>query len=396
MIKIDILTTTRAEYGLMRPLIEACSLDEDIQFRLLVTGTHLLEEYGLTYKEIENDGIPIYKKLNIMEKKQGMAGIAGTMANALQEFTAHFMADKPDFLLVDGDRYETMAVCLAAYNTNTPIIHLGGGATTEGAADEFYRHAISKMAYLHFPTTKTYRKRIIQMGEDPDRVFVVGSLGIENILKTELLSLKELEKSIGYELELPFAVVTFHPVTLEGCTHMLQLDELLGAVSEVEDMKFIFTMANADSGGDEINNRLKKFAKENKKIATCVSSLGSKRYLSALKYCEFVLGNSSSGLIEAPTFKIPTVNIGDRQRGRIKAESVIDCRPEKEDILRAISKARSNEFRKICSNVINPNGDGQTSYKIINRIKKYCESYKIDMKKKFYDIDFFVAEEESL
>lgn len=393
---IDILTTTRAEYGLMRPLIQSCSLDEDIHVRLLVTGTHLLEDYGMTYKEIEQDGFPIYKKVNIMGLYSGMEKTSEIMSNALKEFTKHFITDKPDFLLVDGDRYETMAVCLAAFNTNTPIIHLSGGATTEGAADEFYRHAISKMAYLHFPTTKAYRKRIIQMGENPNRVFAVGSLGIENILKTDLLSLKGLEESIGYKLDQPFSVVTFHPVTLEGSTHISQLNELLDAVKSVNDMKFIFTMANADHGGNEINEILKKFVEENKQQVFCVSSLGSKKYLSALKHCEFVLGNSSSGLIEAPTFKIPTVNIGDRQSGRIKAESVIDCKPEKNDILQAIKRARSIELKDICSRVINPNGDGKTSDKIINRIKQYCNLYKIDIKKKFYDIDFKMEEEEQL
>ena len=227
-------------------------------------------------------------------------------------------------------------------------------------------------------------------------MFAVGSLGIENILKTDLLSLKGLEESIGYKLDQPFSVVTFHPVTLEGSTHISQLNELLDAVKSVNDMKFIFTMANADHGGNEINEILKKFVEENKQQVFCVSSLGSKKYLSALKHCEFVLGNSSSGLIEAPTFKIPTVNIGDRQSGRIKAESVIDCKPEKNDILQAIKRARSIELKDICSRVINPNGDGKTSDKIINRIKQYCNLYKIDIKKKFYDIDFKMEEEEQL
>ena len=348
MIKIDILTTTRAEYGLMKPLIHRCFCDIDIQMRLLVTGTHLLEEYGATYREIENDGYSIYKKLGIMSCCQGNVGISDTMAKALLVFTEHFTSDKPDFLLVDGDRYETMAVCLAAFNTNTPIIHIGGGATTEGAADEFYRHAISKMAYLHFPTTALYRKRIIQMGECPDRVFTVGSLGIENIRETTFLSLKEMEDSIDFKLDLPFAVVTFHPVTLEESTHLEQLEELLKAVEKINDIKFIFTMANADKGGNEINEKLMDFALLNTDKVKCISSMGSKRYLSALKLCEFVMGNSSSGLIEAPTFHIPTINIGDRQRGRIKAETVIDCEPEKKSILQAITKARSREFKEIC------------------------------------------------
>ena len=388
MIKIDLLTTTRAEYGLMRPLIRRMMNDPEIQMRLLVTGTHVDERFGATCREIENDGIPIYRKISILGDKEGALFVSGTMANALNEFTAYFLEEQPDFLMVDGDRYETMAVCLAAFNANTPIIHLSGGATTEGAADEFYRHAITKMALLHFPTTEIYRRRVIQLGESPDRVFTVGSLGIENILSTKLLTKKELEDSISFKLDAPYSLVTFHPVTLEKMTHLEQIDELLAACDAVPDMKIIFTMANADAGGREINRALTEYAKKRPDRVLCVESLGSLRYLSAMKYCEFVMGNSSSGLIETPSFKIPTVNIGDRQKGRIKAESVIDCEPARESILQAIEKARSQEFRALCRSVVNPNGDGDTSRKIVEHVKEYCKANTIDLKKKFYDIDY--------
>ena len=386
MIRINILTTTRAEYGLMRPLIARMQNDPDIEMHLVVTGTHLDEKYGMTFREIENDSFPIHKKIKILSEKEGITAVSETMANALNRFTQYFLEEKPDFLLVDGDRYETMAVCIAAFNTNVPIIHCSGGATTEGAADEFYRHAITKMAYLHFPTTDIYRKRIIQLGEDPTRVFTVGSMGIENILTTKLLTREELENSLQFKLDKPFALVTFHPVTLENQTCEGQVRELFAACDAMPSMKFLYTMANADAGGKEINELLIAYAQKHKDRILCVKSLGSLRYLSAMKYCEFVLGNSSSGLIEAPSFKIPTVNIGDRQRGRIKAKSVIDCAPEKEDILAAMKKAMSNDFRKECLSVVNPNGDGNTTKKIVDHIKEYCKNNTVDLKKRFYDL----------
>lgn len=386
MITIDVLTTTRAEYGLMRPLIRRLSEDKETDMHLIVTGTHLDENYGLTYREIEDDGFPIYCKIPVLGKGEGPAFVSETMANALKSFTEFFLKEKPDFLLVDGDRYETMAVCTAAFNCNIPIIHLGGGDTTEGAADEFYRHAITKMAYLHFPTTEEARKRIIQLGEDPSRVFMVGSLAIENILTMDLLSRADLEKEIGFSLDKPYGLVTFHPVTLENQTAEEETEELLKAMDDLKDFKFIVTMANADSGGKRINEILKGYAENRTDRILCVDSLGSLRYLSAMKHCAFVLGNSSSGLLEAPSFKIPTINIGDRQKGRTSADSVINCTPDKESILKAVSQAMSPDFREVCRNVVNPNGDGNTSVKITEDIKNYCADHKIDLKKKFFDL----------
>lgn len=386
MIRINVLTTTRAEYGLMRPLIQRMESDPDISMHLIVTGTHLEESYGMTYTEIQKDGIPIHKMIPVLSTNGGIMGVSETMANAIVTFTQYFLKEKPDFLLVDGDRYETMAVCIAAYNTKVPIIHCGGGATTEGAADEFYRHAITKMAYLHFPSMEIYRRRIIQLGENPERVFTVGSMGIENILTSKLFTKEELARELGFPLDKPYALVTFHPVTLENQTSENQIKELLAACDYRTDMRFIFTMANSDAGGREINELLKEYSFSRGDRILCVESLGSLRYLSSMKYCEFVLGNSSSGLIEAPSFKIPTVNIGDRQKGRIKAKSVIDCDASKQSIIEAIDKAMSMEFRQTCKNVINPNGDGNTTRKIVDHIKKYCEEHTVDLKKVFYDL----------
>lgn len=388
MIRIDLLTTTRAEYGLMRPLIRRMLEDSDIEMRLLVTGTHLEPCFGETYREIEKDGFPIYKKIPILCDKTGAEFVSGTMANALNAFTPYFVEEKPDFLMVDGDRYETMAVCIAAFNANVPVIHLSGGATTEGASDEFYRHAITKLAFLHFPTTDVYRKRVIQLGEAPDCVFTVGSLGIENILTTELMTRDELKSALHFPVDHPFVMITFHPVTLEKHTSGDQVHALFNACKAFPDLHYIFTMANADAGGKEINDELVQFAENDPEHVLCVRSLGSLRYLSAMKYCEFVMGNSSSGLIEAPTFQKPTVNIGDRQRGRIKADSIIDCVPEKESIICAMQKALSPGFKAFCQTVKNPNGDGDSSRKIVQCIKDYCACHEIDIKKKFYDVDF--------
>mgnify|MGYP000164501064 CR=1 FL=1 len=385
MIRIDVLTTTRAEYGLMRPLIRRMIADPDIQMNLLVTGTHLSEKHGNTYKEIERDGFPITAKIPILGESSGAVGVSQTMANAIVEFTKFFIANRPDFVLVDGDRYETLGICIAAVNANVPIIHCSGGATTEGAADECYRHSMTKMAYLHFPTTEIYRNRIIQMGESPDRVFTVGSMGLENILQIDYLSKEELSEQIGWSLIKPFSVVTFHPVTLENNTCKQQLNELLRACETRQDMQFIFTKANADNGGDEINQILDEYTASSTN-AICVTSLGAVRYLSALKYAEFVMGNSSSGIIEAPSMKIPTINIGDRQRGRLQAQSIINCAPKTADILNAINKALSPEFKDVCKHVVNPNGDGKTSERIVSHIKEYCSTHQVDIMKKFYDL----------
>ncbi len=390
MIRIDVLTTTRAEYGLMRPLLKRFQEDVEYEMHLLVTGTHLDKRYGYTVQEIIHDRFPIYFQQEILSKSNKRNSVSETMANALVSFSGYFAKEKPDFLLVDGDRYETMAICIAAVNANIPIIHLCGGATTEGASDEVFRHSITKMSYLHFPTTELYRKRIIQLGESPERVFTVGSLGIENIMTTECFTKEELAMILKFDLSNPYALITFHPVTLENDSYMRQLEELLDACIENDGMNYIITMANADTGGAEINNRLKAFANKYNNRVLCVDSLGSKKYLSAMRYCEYVMGNSSSGLVEAPSFHIPTINIGDRQKGRIKAESIIDCNPQKEQILAAMKQAISPAFREHCKSVCNPNGDGRTSERIVRIIKEYTNNNRVNLKKHFYDLDFEV------
>lgn len=386
---ICVLTTTRADYGILRPLLYALSADDSLGLYLAVTGAHLAESFGMTLQEIEEDGFPIDVRIPIL---QGIGDspveISRVMARATEAFGIYLQTRRPDLLIVLGDRYETFAVCAAAVNACVPIAHLSGGETTEGAMDECFRHCITKMSYLHFTGAEVYRKRVIQLGEDPGRVFCVGELGVENALHEELLSPEELEASLAFPLlRKPYVVTTFHPVTLEPDSAEGQFNELLAAINERTDLNFLITKSNADIGGQGINEQLDEFAKQ---TANCcvVASLGMQRYLSALKYALCVLGNSSSGLVEAPSFGIPTINIGNRQRGRIQAESVINCRPEKADILRALERAGSPEFRKVAAKAVNPHGDGNTSGKICGIIKNVLLSGAIDLRKKFYDIPF--------
>ena len=387
MINIAVLTASRAEYGLMRQLIFGFRDDPEIDFSLLVTGTHLSSHFGMTIKEIVEDNVPIAAQIEILVEKNGEIDTAMTMARAIERFSEFFSQRHFDLLFVDGDRYEVLAVCIAAVNNQIPIAHCGGGAVTEGANDEYWRHAITKLSYIHFPTMEKYKRRIILMGEDPERICVSGSPGLDNIRLMKYASVDELQERVGMNLETPFSLVTFHPATLEDTAFLEQTQELLNACNDITDLKYIFTMSNADKGGQLINKMLREFCDLHQETSVCLPSMGTYYYLSALKYCAFVMGNSSSGLIEAPSFGIPTINIGDRQKGRERAESVIDCLPVADDIKKAINKARDDVFREKCKCVLNPNGDGHASERIITKIKNMYKAGKISMIKKFYDFE---------
>lgn len=382
---ITVLTATRAEYGLLNPIINELNASGGFEVRLVATGAHLSPEFGLTYKEIEKDGNRIDRKIEILLSSDTPASISKSMGLAMISFADYFAERKPNALLVLGDRYETLAVCCAAMNERIPIIHLYGGETTEGAVDEAIRHAITKLSYLHLTSTEEYRRRVIQLGEAPDRVITVGAVGIENVLKKPLLSRKQLSESIGMDLSHPYAVVTFHPVTLEETSAQMQCSQLLAALDARSDMKYILTKANADNDGRIINKMLEEYATSHSN-AVIFDSLGVKRYISAVKYARMVIGNSSSGLMEVPSFGIPTINIGDRQKGRLKADSVIDCKPIKEEISEAMEKADNESYRKISKATINPYGDGNTSKKIVSAIKEFLSSDTVNLKKKFYDL----------
>lgn len=383
-ISIGVLTATRAEYGLLKPIITLIHKSERFEAKILVTGAHLSPKYGETYKEIEQDGFVIDKKIDILSESDGSAAVSKSMGLAMIQFGEYFAEAGLDYLMVLGDRYETLAVCCAAMNARIPILHLYGGETTEGAIDEAIRHSITKMSYLHFTSTKEYRRRVIQLGEAPERVFNVGAIGIENALMMPKYSKEELAEQVGLSLEVPYGVVTFHPVTLEN-NAAGQCRELLEAMEHFEAYQFIITGANADNGGQEINRILSEFADLHDNMYF-THSLGGKKYLSALQYASFVLGNSSSGLMEAPSFKIPTINIGDRQKGRLKADSVIDCIPKKEKIIAAVEHAMSPEVQAKLESVVNPYGDGITSAKILKILEEKLSGGGVDLKKRFYNI----------
>lgn len=387
MKRICVLTATRAEYGLLKPVIVKLNAVPRLDVRIAVTGMHLSPDFGFTYREIENDNLKIDKKIDILLSSDTPASVSKSMGLAMIGFADYFEELCPDMLLVLGDRYETLAVCCAAMNARIPIAHMYGGETTQGAVDESIRHAITKMSYLHFTSTEEYRKRVIQLGEEPDRVFAVGAMGIENIMNTKLMTLNELSDCLGMPLAEPYAVVTFHPVTLEDNTVEEQFSALLTACDNHPELRYIFTRANADANGKIINSMIDDYVKD-KKNAKAVASLGTVRYLSALKYASLIIGNSSSGLIEAPSFHIPTVNIGDRQKGRLMAKSVISCEPDSGEITKAITKALSKEFREKISSVKNPYGDGNTSDKIAGILKEYLFNREINLKKSFYNVTF--------
>ncbi len=388
MKKVTVVTATRAEYGLLKPVFQKLCDSGEVQAELAVTGAHLSPAFGDTWKEIEKDGLNIAAKIPILDASDSPAGISRTMGNAMSGFGEYFEQAKPDMLVVLGDRYETLAVCCAAVNARIPIAHLHGGETTEGAVDEAFRHAITKMSYLHFTSTQEYRRRVIQLGEDPERVFAVGAVGVENAMNGSHMDKEELASCLGISSERPFAAVTFHPVTLEEDTAESQMEELLSALDAFPEMQFIFTKSNADTKGRALNRRIDEYAAVRPHVQA-YDSLGQVRYLSLLKYAEMVIGNSSSGLLEAPAFHIPTVNIGDRQRGRIQADSVISCGPRKDEIVKAIRLAQTTKWRERAKKMVNPYGGGNASGQIAKRILQALKN-PICLKKSFYDVDFVI------
>jgi GDP/UDP-N,N'-diacetylbacillosamine 2-epimerase (hydrolysing) len=383
MKRICVVTGTRAEYGLLYWLMKEIEADSELQLHLIVTGMHLSPEFGLTYKEIEKE-FKIDKRIEILVSSDTSIGISKSMGLAQISFAESYEELKPDILIVLGDRYEIFSAVSAAMIGRIPIAHLHGGETTEGAFDESIRHSITKMSHLHFTATEEYKNRVIQLGESPDRVFNVGGMGIENIKRLKLLSKEEFEKSIDFKLNKKNILVTFHPVTLENSTAEEQFQELLDAIDQLEDTNIIFTKANSDTNGRVINKMINKYVAKNSKKSVGFTSLGQLRYLSALKFVDAMVGNSSSGLAETPSFKIATLNIGDRQKGRIKATSVIDCKPIQVSITEAFERLYSKEFQEKLKTVQNPYGDGCASEKIIEVIKK--TDLETILKKSFYNL----------
>lgn len=386
MKKIAVVTATRAEYGLLSPVIQELRKmeNENIQIELIVTGTHLSEKYGMTIKEIEADGERIDHKIFVPIESGTALDISSDQASVLVKFTGLFMQQKYDAVLLLGDRYETLMIAIAAGNTKTPIFHLCGGDTTEGALDEWIRHSITKISYLHFVTNEDSRRRVIQLGENPERVFNYGSTSIDNIMRIADLSKTEVLESINLQ-ECKYAVCTYHPVTMENDSIENQIDNFLTTIEMFSDIQFIVTKSNADLGGARINELLDRATKSVKNLHV-FTSLGIRKYLSLMKYAEFLLGNSSSGIIEAPVFQVPTINIGDRQRGRLQSKSIINCKTDSNSIAAAIQTAMSDEYKSMCKNVISPYGSGNTGKQIAHKVMEVIWDGTIDLKKKFFDL----------
>ncbi len=382
--KICVVTGTRAEYGLLRWLMDGINKSTKLDLQIVATGMHLSPEFGLTYQEIENDGFKIDKKIEMLLSADTPSSISKSTGLGLIGFADVFYELNPDIVIVLGDRYEVLAASLAAMFENIPIAHIHGGETTAGAFDEAIRHSITKMSWWHFVAADEYEKRVIQLGENPGRVFNVGGLGVDAIKKTSLLSKDELMIKTGIKFGKKNLLITYHPVTLENKTSQQDFKSLLDVLSEIKDIYLIFTMPNADSDGRIIKKMINDFVFNQSERSISFTSMGSLNYLSTLQYVDGVVGNSSSGLAEAPTFKIGTINIGDRQKGRLKAESIIDCEPTKKSIKLAIDKLYGHKFQKDIHSVQNPYGDGDAIEKIMSILSN--KPIPEDMKKDFYDL----------
>ncbi len=381
---ICIATGTRAEYGLLKPLIGKINADDNFTLQLLVTGAHLSPEFGLTYRQIEADGYEIDAKVEMLLSSDTAEGITKSMGLGMIGFADALKRLSPDLLVILGDRYEMLSIASTALIFRIPIAHIHGGELTEGAYDDAIRHAITKMSALHFTSTEAYRQRVIQLGEQPERVFNVGAIGLDNFQSLQLLSKRELEEDLHITFNRFNYLVGFHPETLSDQSVEEQFDALLQAIDEQTNSFFIFTKANADTNGRIINQMMEAYVAKNPEKSALFASLGSLRYLSVMKQVTAVVGNSSSGILEAPSADAATINIGDRQKGRIQAESTVNCSSQKEDIIRAFQKVQSEEFRNKLKDITNPYGNGNVSNRIIGIFK----AMSIDKlsQKTFYDI----------
>ncbi len=381
--KICIVTGTRAEYGLLRWVMQGIKDDPHLTLQIVVTGMHLSPEFGLTYREIELDGFRIDRKVEMLTSSDTSVGIAKSMGLGLIGFADALNDLKPDLMVVLGDRFEIFSAVAAALVARIPVAHLHGGEATEGLIDEAIRHSITKMSHLHFVAAEAYRQRVIQLGEQPERVLLVGGLGVDNIKRLKLLERSALEASLDFKLGKRNLLITFHPVTLEKATAAEQMSELLAALGDLADTHLIFTLPNADTDGRILIKMVEQFVASHPN-SRAYQSLGQLRYLSCIAQVDGVVGNSSSGLVEVPSFKKGTIDIGDRQRGRLKAASVIEAAPTRGSIAAALKKLYSDDFQGSLNKVTNPYGEGGASEKVVASIKS--TSLVDILKKRFYDI----------
>jgi UDP-hydrolysing UDP-N-acetyl-D-glucosamine 2-epimerase len=382
MSKICVVTGTRADYGLLYWLMKEIQADAGLQLQIIATGMHLSPEFGLTFRTIEEDGFTIDSKVEMLLSSDTPVGIAKSIGLGVIGFADALERLKPDKMVVLGDRYEILAAAQAALVARIPVAHIHGGETTEGAIDESIRHAITKMSHLHFVAAEPYRARVIQLGEHPDTVFNVGALGIENIKRLQLLDKSQLEQSINFELGTLCFMVTYHPATLGATAPQVAMQALLDALDQFPDARIVFTKPNSDTDGRILGQMIDEYANHNKGRAAVFTSMGQVRYLSALQFVDAVIGNSSSGIIEAPACNTPTVNIGDRQSGRIKADSIIDCLETTESIITAIKKVLSPSFRMRSKQSVSRYGNGESA----THIKDHLKQVNLSNTKRFYDL----------
>ena len=383
--KILVITGSRAEFGLLKCLMSNIDKDSNFELQIIATGTHLSPKHGLTVIEIEEAGFLINAKLDLNLVDDSNKTISQAIALGMTGFTDEFKKLNPDLIIVLGDRFELLPAAISALISRIPLAHIHGGETTEGAYDEAIRHSITKMSHLHFVGNDEYAKRVIQLGEHPDRVFTVGGLGVDAIKQTKLLTKKELEKSMNFEFGDKNLLVTYHPETLNYNNENYEILELINALKQLQNTQIIFTMPNADSGSKRLFEIINEFINENSHVYG-YESLGQVKYLSCISFVDGVLGNSSSGLAEVPSMQKGTINIGDRQKGRLIADSVINCRPIKNEILSAIKRLYSEEFQSLLPQTKNPYGDGGASKKIVAAIKDI--NLKGIIKKSFYDLPY--------
>ena len=382
-IKICFVTGSRADYGLLYWLMKKINSCSEFELQIIATGMHLSSKFGFTYKQIIRDGFNINRKVEMLLSSDTPSSISKSTGIGIIGFTDAYSELKPDIIIIVGDRFEIYSSAISALFLKIPIAHLSGGESTSGAFDEPIRHAITKIAWWHFVAAREYKDRVVQLGENPNRVFNVGGMGVDTIKKMDLLQKNELSKTLGFKFKKHNLLITYHPVTMENDSSESQIKSLLNALSKLKDTLLIFTLPNSDSNNRIISEMINNYVNENDDSIS-FTTMGHLNYLSAMKYVDGVVGNSSSGLAEAPTFKIGTINIGDRQNGRLKAKSVIDCLPEETSILNAIKKMYSNKFQDKLSSVVNPYGEGDASDKIYKILKTI--DIPMELKKEFYDL----------
>lgn len=379
------ITATRAEYGLLKPLLQGIQKDNYLELQIISTGSHLSPEFGYTHQIILDDGFVVNKMIEILLSSDSPVGVSKSMGLAQIGFAEAFEDLSPDIVVVLGDRYELIPIVSAANIARIPVAHLNGGELTEGAVDELIRHAITKLSQIHFTAMEEYSRRVIQMGEQPDKVFTVGEVGLDNLVRMDLMSREDFEKSISCKLKEKNIIFTYHPETTQNIMSLKKnFLEILSGLSKLDNTLIIFTKANSDVGGRFINKIIDDYVTEHCNSAIAFTSLGQLRYLSALQFVDAVVGNSSSGIVEAPSFKVATINIGDRQKGRVRAASVIDIGANVKQLLTAMKTIYTPEFRSVLAHIVNPYGRGDSSSKVIEVLKK------VDLDalrtKKFYDL----------